>query len=107
MRLQKLFHFTCKAFRFCRWRENALARCQPYQSKVRGREACCAIGRLWAAPIQRYRARGRQRIVANAREAEEDWGRKGLAAMREVVIVALAAFLIAIMVTALLVHFLP
>jgi hypothetical protein len=35
------------------------------------------------------------------------WGRKGLAAMREVVIVALAAFLIAIMVTALLVHFLP
>jgi hypothetical protein len=30
-----------------------------------------------------------------------------LAAMREVVIVALAAFLIAIMVTALLVHFLP
>jgi hypothetical protein len=34
-------------------------------------------------------------------------GRKGLAAMREVVIVALAAFLIAIMVTALLVHFLP
>jgi hypothetical protein len=51
--------------------------------------------------------RCRQRIVANAREAEEDWGRKGLAAMREVVIVALAAFLIAIMVTALLVHFLP
>jgi hypothetical protein len=45
--------------------------------------------------------------VANARKAEEDWGRKGLAAMREVVIVALAAFLIAIMVTALLVHFLP
>ena len=39
------------------------------------------------------------------REAEEDWGRRGIA-MREVVIAILAAFLIGIMVAAPVVHFL-